>query len=238
MNIIYRIFIGSMIFNLLFSSFSYALTTFADSPSDIIDIGIDQESLMQGGLVLVNATDFQLSFNDTWHYYTMNDVRQRVKWGTDLVRGDGFNFQKQSFLERTINTWILPQYTGVWFGSTKSGLIDGYFNNASVITNFDNQKNYTRFNLDTNDIGFIYPIEADKGNITRAIMETGLVNMTIADTYAMTDQSAQGFVKWYWANLFSWEYQGLPYAITVFLKIITFVNLASAIIVIRELFKV
>lgn len=238
MEIIYRFFIGSIIFNLLFSGFSYALTTFADQPSDVFDIPISQEELLEQGIILVNATTFEITFGEDWHYYTMNEVRQRVKWDHDIIRGDGFSFQKQSFVEKYLDTWILPQYVGVWFGSTKSGLVDGFFTNSSVIINFDTSKNYTRFNLETNDIGFIVPIGADGSNITKAILETGIVDMTIADATVFTDDTIQAFVKWYWSNLFSWEYSGLPYAVSIFVKIIVFVNLASAILVAREALKV
>lgn len=237
MNIIYRIFIGGIIFNVLFSGFSYGLTTFADQPSDLIDIDIDQETLLKEGILLVNATRFNVTFKDGWHYYTMNEVKQRVKWDSDLVRGDGFSFQKQNFLAQQFDSWLLPQYVGVWFGESKTGIIDGFCTNSSIISHWDITKNYTRINLETSDLCFVRTLAADNNNITKAIQETGTVTLTIADGLLSADQTVEGFVKWYWANLFNWSYSGVPWSVTVFIKVIVFVNLASAIIVIRELFK-
>lgn len=234
MDRIYSIFIFGIIFNILFSMFGFAFTTFASQPSETFEIIIDQDVLWEEGIVFLNATSFEIDYNGGWSYFTENNKKFRLQWYDPIIPvvfGAGIHIQQQDVIEQYTDTWAFPKQLSVQIGEQKHYSKVG-ITNASMITYWEPDNNWTRFSFGNGYLGFLSTFD---NNITRAVDE-GSLNVTLGDPES--DQYDVGnFVDWYWDSLFYWNVSGIPGSISVFTKLLTTLNFVSAIIVIRELFR-
>lgn len=237
---IYGLFIWGIVFNLLFGVFGFTFTTFANEPIDSdLEISLDVDQLWETGIVFVNATSYNITYGDDWQYFTENNKELRVRWYDPLIplsAPAGIYFERQSIIEQYTDSWLFPEEQQVLIGQTRD--IEPYLSNGTLIEYWETENNWTRIDIANGIIGFIHTLASDSGNITKAVYETGEITITIGEPSTTSAFSTSNFIDWYWSAIFSFDYSEVPVVLNWIIKIITTLNLTSAIIVFRELTKV
>lgn len=234
---IHGIFIWGIVFNLLFGVFGFAFTTFATDPAEYdLDIALDVDQLWKNGIIFVNATSFNLTYGDDWHYFTENNKELRVRWYDPvipLLAPAGIYFERQSIVEQYTDTWIYPLKQEILLGESRD--IVQWLSNGTLIEYWETDNNWTRLDVANGIIGFISTIPPDENNITKAVFETGILTLTIGEPESTSSFSAENFIDWYWSAVFTFDYSEVPFLLNWLMKIIVILNLVSAIFVVREL---
>jgi len=236
----YNIFIFGIVFNLFFSVFGYAFTTFAyEAIPENYEIAIDNEELWKQGIIFLNATSFNVTYNEDWHYFSQNNKDFRVKWYEPIIPLNspaGFYFEKQSLIEQWLDTWIYPEKIPLLVGE-EGAIFLTEIDNSSIVNYFDIDAHWTEIKFE-GLICLLSTIPGDEANISKAIFDTGIITVTVGKGSSNQDFDLQNFAEWYWDTLFSFNALGIPESILWFTKIITTINFVSAIYVLREATKV
>ena len=234
-----RMMIYLLIFNLIFTPFAYALTQFPDEPdSDQAETKfIDQDKLMEAGIVFTDATEFNLTFGADFVYVSTNQTDYRFKW-SDGVLEDKLLFEKKNFVGRWTDSWLFRTEIEIHFlGSGTIYNLDGEFPvyNSTIVNEWELDSNWSRMKLDNNIIGvFTLPQGAD--NITQAVFDIGVLNMTTGTTLQTSETyDVRAFIDWYVAAVFGYDYAGIPYSLQWIMKGIFMLNVVALVFAVREL---
>lgn len=233
-------FIFLIIFNILFPPISYAFTVFPDEPEESqLNIVIDSSRLAEYDVSFTNATSFNITYGDDWDYFNYNEKELRVKWyDGGLFAPDHIVFQKKD---------AVGQYLG-WFFHIDcdltlldSGLVidnsDSYLENGTIIEQWDLTEDWMRVSIDYGVLGFFTTTPADYGNITRAVMETGTLTLTVGESETSTYDMRE-FADWYWNTIFNTEYGAVPSSIQWIMRALTVLNFVAGVYAIKDLFRV
>lgn len=232
------LFLFSILFNLFFSVYGYAFTTFPETSSQnpYLDISIDLDDLYEIGISFGNAT----SFNKTWGSApTLIDqgdgVPLRVDWGPH-VDGDYFQLQVQNPVERYLNTWNLPYPLDLYMGPE----FDHYsmLYNSTLISLYEPEYDWVRGAGGSNFAFFLSPIPQDYGNFTNAVYETGIITVTYGEPVSITGEdeiSIKNFIKWYYNTVAGANSYGLPTPMVWFMRIIFTLNVIAGVFMLKEL---
>lgn len=236
----YRYFYAGIIFNILFSMMGYAFTIFPSTGSDQFNIPIDQEGLANEGILFLNATAFNLTYNGDWVEFTLVDEKMRISfrdsvYSPEYTLYDGITIQRQRLIQSYFDSWLFPDYVALEVGKNYQQLyLTRSISNSTIIQFWETNYNFTRFRTDNDVSGFISTLAIDDNNITKAIYETGNVTITLGELQLTPDIDISTFARWYWNTLVKFEYEGFPAIISGLLKLIIIVNLVSGILVMRE----
>lgn len=215
--------------------FAFAFTTFANQPSESFETVLDQEKLWREGIVFLNATSFEIDYNDPYIYFTENNRKYRIRWFDPTIplrKPAGLHPQQQTIIEQYSDTWYFPEYLTVKIGPQKILSREGV-SNSSMVTYWESDNNWTRFSFS----GLLGFITTSDNNISKAVYETGSINVTIGEPDTSSQFDVNNFIDWYWESLFQFNNEGIPVSVSAFVKILTILNLVSATMVIREMLK-
>lgn len=216
--------------------FGFAFTTFAQEPIQAVQTILDEDDLQREGIIFVNATTIEISHDGGWSYFTENNKKFRLQWfdpTIPLLRDDGIHIQQQDIPDQYLDTWYFPYWLPIKIGKVVLYSETG-INNATIKQYWETEFNWTRFSFGNGLLGFITTYD---NNISRAVDVDGALNITIGEPDTSNEYDASNFVDWYWDSIFSWDVAGIPSVISVFTKIIVVLNFVSAVLVIREIFK-
>lgn len=238
----YRYFYAGIIFNILFSVFGFAFTAFPSTGTTTFNLPIDEDSLYKEGIVFVNATFFNLTYNGNWTYFESADRNMRIAFKestlfSDPLVDDGIIIQQQGLVQQYLDSWLFPTTLSMDVGKSYDPLIKN-LPNGTIVNYFESEFNWTRFRTLNSVTGFVTTIESDDNNITKAVYETGILTITLGEVEVTIDTDITTFLRWYWNTLFSFGYDGFPSYLGWILKLIVIVNFVSGILVAREQLKV
>ncbi len=234
-----RFYVFILVLNLVFPVFGYSLTNFpADAPTEY-EIGLDPEDLEAIGINLVDAEGHNITyFNPTnWVDYTELNKTYRAKFGYCratggvLHLGDGVQIQTSS-----VSGWL------AWFfgynvpiKSVVSGISLEYVSNATIISDYNLNYNWSRFDLGTGEKLFITPYNPD-WNITYAVQEMGHLNITIGKAFEQTTGfNFMRFASWYVSIMVGGQAWGLPSIFGWITRILGALSILATIMLAREL---
>lgn len=240
----FRFFYAGIIFNILFSVFGFAFTAFPSTYQESLELPIDQDVLYSEGIVFVNATYYNLSYNANWTYFTQGGNNMRISFRDgdfffDPDVKDGIIIQEQTLIGQYLDSWALPVTLQIEIGKNYEEFTNPKnLSNSTIVTYFEPQFNWTRFRAPNAINGFVITLPEDENNITKAVYETGILSVIVGELQINSDLDVATFARWYWSSLFNFGYSGFPSMVQWILKLIVAINLVSAIFAIRELFRV
>lgn len=226
-----------LIFNMLFSTFSYALTVYPSAEVYIdYSISIDQDKLKEYGIEFVNATSVNVTFGEDWQTFEYNDKNFRVRWVDGVLNNDYVVFQKRTWLGDKFNSWLF--YTDVFVQLIDAGITLDILPNATIVNHWDNSTQWLRMNLDSGVVGFFTTLAADYPNITKAVYDTGTITLTVGETDQTYAFDVREFIDWYTSMLTGLTYSGLPWFFDWVFRGLFTLNFIVGVYAIRDLTKV
>ena len=232
-----RLWVFILVLNLIFPVLGYTFTSFGET-EERYELELDADSLQAIGLNLVDAESHNFTFGLPYINYELVNDSIRAKWDTHrlvaLIFEDGIRFQKQSAISKAFDIWLTPYTVSVksirsneWFKTLK---------NETIIRDFDPEFNWSRFVLQDGHHVFVTPFSAD-GNITKAVLEDGQLNVTIAKSFDRDDTTFNfwRFVGWYTALLMGDQSWGLPSVFAWVIRIIGALSIFAAIMLARRM---
>ena len=234
------LYIFILVLNLVFPVLGYTFTSFgADFQEYEIDISPD--ALAMAGISLVNAESHNLSYNGGWQYWTLINFTIRAQFMDDVrdpwitIVGDGVGFQKQSSIGIAPNSWSVPYRVPVKSVATNEWT--KHIANETIVRDWDNKYNWSRFIIGSGHNIFITPFE-DHGNITRAVYEDAHINCTIAKTFETeTNFNFWRFIGWYTSIMVGSESWGLPSMFSWALRILGALSIYTVVMLTKELIR-
>lgn len=207
------------------------------------DISLDKDRLILAGIILNDAESHNVTFNGDWVEYEVQNQSVRVGWksgirdpGTFIVYEDAIFIQKKSPLGRVLDSWIFPQF--MWTKAVKSGYTSKAIYNDTIVLNFDQVYNWSRFEVEDGVQCFITTINEDM-NITTAVYEYGTLTVTLGEGWEeQTSFNFRNFVTWYLGLIIGDQTWGLPDVFSWLIRILSALTILSAVIIAKELIKI
>lgn len=230
------IFIFLLIFNILFSTFAYALTVFPEAETQAdFSVTIDQEKLLQYGVSFINATSLNVTFGADYQYFTYNDRNLRVKWIDGAAGADYIVFEKRSWLGEKLDSWLFALDLSV--SLVDENFVTNALYNGTIINYWDSENDWLRINIDSGVIGFLTTLPADAGDIENAVQVTGILTLTVGEVSTQEGLNIGEFIDWYSGMILGLNYNGLPSWMNWIIRGILTINLVVGIYAIRDLTK-
>jgi hypothetical protein len=182
-----------------------------------------------------------VTFNGAYQEYTVDNTTVRINWKQSVAPPDFFRHITQSYLGRVLDTWIAGFFHLIRPIVNGQVLFDTDMNNITVINNFDPEWNWTQYRLKEKQlICFITPIKGEPAsNITRAIMETGVVTVTVGSQLIETnDLNFRNFASWYVQVVTGEIDWGLPSVMLWIIRFFSFLTILSGFLLARELLPI
>jgi hypothetical protein len=237
-----KLYMFVLVFSMMFPTFTYAFTTFG-AEAELYDVTLDPESLILAGITLQESQLHNLTFDGAQKYYEIQAENRTIRaawhdeffnWATTQNWGDGIVFQVQGPLDRYLDTWYVPQK--IWIESVRSGNHWQLLPNASIVQEWDNEYNWSRFKLESGYMVFIEPFYRTS-NISQAVYVDGILNVTVAKgiVEGESEINLANFVNWYWGLIVGLDRYGLPAAFSWILRIIAAIQVLAGILLAKEL---
>lgn len=230
-----------LVLNLVFPVISYTFTSWGEQAENY-EHDLNPDSLMIIGLNLVDGESHNVTWDSgLWSYFELFNVSIRSSWGTFATvgagPGDGISFQKRSAIGLALNTWLSRYIVRI-----KSILSNEWFSvlrNETILRDYDNEHNWTRFVLEDGHHVFITPFETH-GNMSQAIYEDGTLNITLAKSFDETEDRFNfwDFIRWYSSILIGSQSWGLPSVFSWIIRIFAAISMLASILLVKELTRV
>jgi len=208
-----------VVFSAVFPVAGFALTFSAGTP-DIS--GVSEEALMQAGIILTDVATENVTDDEAWVYFALNDSDYRVRWmdpGTPNER----------YFE-----WQVPH--GILGWSWPTTIDPSPYGVLLVISNWDNDYNWTRATLDSggaSEAECFFTIYPGYDNITQC-MDEGNVTMTIGRSYEPAAADLWTFTSWFFGMVTGIETYNMPAFFVWLIRVITLIGLLSFVLLARE----
>ena len=232
-----KMIVFSGILSLLFPTFAYTFTTFGEEPDNFVDT-LTVEELINAGIQLGDGEAHNVTFGGVHQEYTVKNTTMRVQWVDRFLLPDYFANQQQDFISRVLDTWALGSEEMDWVDDPAAGFLPSkLLTNDTVINNFDPKYNWTMYTLVQNSLTvFITATKPDAGNITKAILETGIVTVTVgSQVFDGSTINFKNFGEWYIKVVTGqgsdW---GLPSFMQWVVQVFAFITLLSAVLLAKE----
>lgn len=228
-----------LVMNLVFPILSYTFTTFESNYGDY-DIALDDETLMIAGINLVGGESHNLTWKGEWVYYATENQTTRLKFSGPwyepwpVNQGDGIAFERQDAIGLALDSW--SSRNRLLVRGYMSGFQDQIISNASIITEWNSDYNWSRFRLIDGTNVFITPFSGV--NITDAVFVSGTLNVTLAETFSeSTTFNFWQFLGWYAGLMLGVSSWGLPPVFGWILKIFSALSLLALILLAKEMIR-
>jgi len=221
------------IFFLVFS-ISFNFFTFAFSFSDIddlsvMDLGVDLETLYASGILLGDAETHNITYGNTsyTYYETINETSFRVIWGGYVDTEDLRIAERNNLFANII--WV-----GYKFVPIREVNNEWAINNATILSLWDSDYNWTKLTLSTGFLVFIFDPEGE-GNLTRAIYEDEVIGVMIAQSAEASNPNGfVAFVSWYGSIITGNQSYGLPPVLRFVVQLMGMLSVLSVIFLMKE----
>lgn len=237
---VHRVAIYLMLFNLILPVFAYAFIDIAgsDAAGDTLEF-ITKDELTQAGIFLQTQERFELQY-DAANPIEFNASNSEVRvWWRDggFLRESNIMVYKRSVAD-VLGTWFFVDRLNVVIDGTTHEFLVNYVRNETIINGYNEAYNWTQASVPQKGIELFFTCEAAGGNMTQAIYDDGLVNVTLGTTVDFEDMDASAFIDWYWGLLTTDSVYGLPVYIKWVFQIQLVLLIFTAVIIGRELTRV
>jgi hypothetical protein len=232
-----RFYIFILVLNLVFPVFGYSLTNFPSGAPTDYEIDLDTEALEAIGITLIDAESHNMTFSRDWVEYTDLNKTYRARFSDrSQVTGLPTYYDGVQVQTSPVTGWL------TWFfgynvpaKSIVSGISLEYVSNASIIADFEDAYNWSRYDLGTGEKLFITPNDPTH-NISYAVNTVGHVNVTIGKAFeAESNFNFMRFVSWYLSILVGGQAWGLPEMFAWITRILGALSILASIMLAREL---
>lgn len=224
-----KLVIFSFIISLLFPIFAYTFTSFGTTPT-VYDVSLSQDVLTSAGIVLADGESHNITFDTAWTEYTVKNNTMRIRWESNILKGDFMGHYRQSYIENVLGTWLFPERMTPQIEGL-GVLVPHGMDNATIVNNFNTDYNWTKYSIIENGLTvFVTTLPSDNNNITKAVYETGTVTVTVGSLVLESGSvSALHFVDWYVSVVTGQaENWGFPSFMVWIVRIMSFMTLLSA----------
>ena len=231
-----RLVIFSFVISMLFPIFAYTFTTFGNDPTQF-DITLDVTQLENSGIKLSDAVTHEVTFGGSAQEYTVKNQTMRVQWKDRLFLPDYWSFQQQSYIEKVLGTWLYPEEMRIMFNPALGWLLPDNCENQTIVINFDTEYNWTTGQMVENGLSLFWTTSvSDANNISKAIYETGVLNVTVAsEAIKLEDGNFENFGNWYIQVVTGQDSDwGMPPFMSWIVQIFGFLTLLSAMLLAKE----
>ena len=230
-----RLVIFSFILSLVFPTMAYTFTTFGEQP-DNFDMTLTTDQLQSSGIQLSDAETYEVTYDDVAQQYTVKNNTMRVQWKNPTLGSPYFSNQQQTYIERILGTWFFPKEMDVILNPSQGSQASHTLVNSTIVNNFDTDYNWTKWTIVENSLTVFVTTSLDDNNITKAIFETGVVNVTVAsEFFGGTDINYKQFVNWYLrivtGQAGDW---GLPTFMIWIVRIFSFITFLAGVLLAKE----
>ena len=237
-----RLVIFSFVLSMLFPMFAYTFTTFGEQPYQF-DITLDAEQLQNSGIKLTDGETHIVTFGGVAQEYSVKNQTMRVQWKDRFLLPDYWSFQQQSYIERLAGTWLFPEEMKIMFDPSLGWLLPDNCENQTIVINFGKKdsngkkQNFTTGQIVENGLTLFWSTsDADANNISKAIYETGALNVTVgSEAINLSDGTFSNFGNWY-VQVVTGQGKdwGMPEFMSWIVRIFGFLTLLSAMLLTKE----
>jgi len=237
-----------LVVSLVFPIFGYGLTNFLGTPINY-NLSVDPNLLIQANILFGEGESHNITFGSYAEYNFNNSKDTRCYWhriGEATVGSmDIMEFWFQGIVSTFLDFW---QRTFVYLDkiyNPKTGALGlgseypRYIDNSTIVNNFDNSYNWTRFNLQSS--GYIVLITPVSGgnNITESVYTNGTITVTLVKSLQESEEiNFMQFVSWYMGLLLGENSFGLPSFFSWITRIFGVLTILSIVLLAKELTKV
>jgi hypothetical protein len=228
-----RLYVITLAFTMIFPVLGYTFTNLPGVIGDY-DTSISDETLMLAGITLTDAESHDLTWTGAFQYYNVSNKLFRVQWKADwrdpwiTPIGDGIAVERPGSFE--------------WWDANKVRLTSWVarnnfkvITNASIVSEYDINYNWTRYVTDTGFQVLITPYTRGV-SINTAVYDEAHLNVTLGT--ALVESSTfnfRQFVNWYFSMLLGETSFGLPSVFSWMIRLISAISVLSAILLAKEL---
>ena len=215
-----------LLVSILFHYFSFSFTLVAFDYTDY-DVSLDFIGLMQSGILIGDWESKNVTFgNSTWTQFEVRNSTIRTRWETwTLLSKTGFLFQQEA------EFFTLQPWTDFRWQNIEGGLI---IRNQTIVATHNTDLNNTIIKGITGFVA-IFQDPSGEGNISKAVQETGIVNVVIAEDVAFASEpDLNSFMSWYLGLVTGSETWGLPDSFGILVRIMTMLGIFSGIFLLIE----
>lgn len=236
---VYGLAIFLLTMNIVIPIFTYSLSDISLDQDFTNSIRyLDQDSLIDSGIYIDQQERYNITLGQVIEFVNTSQVL-RVYWDDPAVWP---NFQ--FYTNRgpvVLGDWPFKNFQRVWIGGElyTYGLIGAeLITNQTIISNFDTDRNWTRASLPDIGAEAFFTCEAYDNNITEAILDQGLVNITIGTAVDFAEVDHTKFMAWYWGLLTNTSTYNLPASIAWIFRIQAILLIFTSIIIARDLTRI
>lgn len=219
-----------LLVSILFHYFSFSFTIVAYDYSDY-DISLSFVDLMTSGILIGDWDVHNVTFgNAAWTEFEVRNSTIRTRWDTwTLLSKSGFLFQQESEFF-TLQPWIDFRFQNI-----QGGLV---IRNETIIAEYNADLNNTIIKGITGFV-VIFQDPLREGNITKAVRETGVLTVVIAEDVAFSSEpDLNSFMSWYLGLVTGSESWGLPESFGILVRIMTMLGIFSGIFLMSEVRRI
>jgi len=236
---VHRVAIYLLLFNLILPVFAYAFIDIAgaSNPAGSFEY-ITKEELLNQGIFLLTQERYELEFEGPHIEFNASGKPVRVQWNDGgILREDNFIFYTRSVAD-FLGTWFFINRLNVVIDGTTHEFLDNYVRNETIVYAYSDQYNWTRASVPAYGLELFFTCEAAGGNMTQAVYDDGVFNVTLGTTMDYEDMNAAAFIDWYWGLLSNESVYGLPIYVKWIFQIQAVLLIFTAVIIGRELTRV
>ena len=220
-----------LLVSILFHYFSYSFTIVAYDYSEY-DISLKLIDLYTSGILIGDWDEKNVTFeNATWTTFEVGNATIRVKWAQWPFTGKtGFLYQQHTPFF-TLQPWIDFRWSNI-----QGGLI---IQNSTIIEFYGMETPNITINRGITGFVAVFQDSSGENNITKAVMETGLLTVVIAEDVAWSSEPDLGsFMSWYLGLVTGSETWGLPDSFSILVRIMTMLGIFSGIFLMSEIRRI
>lgn len=233
---VYGLAITLLVLNIVIPIFTYSLSdiSMGQDFTDSINY-LDEDSLIDAGIYLDQQERYNITLGQTIEFTNTTQIL-RVQWDDPAV-WPNFQFYTNRG-PAVLGEWPFKDFQRVYIGGElyTYGLVNPkLITNQTIISNWDEDRNWTRASLPDIGAEAFFTCEAYDHNITEAILIQGLVNVTIGTAVDFDQVDVTNFMSWYWGLLTNTSTYNLPVSIGWIFRIQAILLIFTSIIIARDL---
>lgn len=236
---VYTLAIFLLVLNVVVPIFTYSLMDIRVNQGFDDELSfLNEEDLIDAGIYIEKQERYNITLGQVIEFSNATNTL-RVFWD-DPTYWPNFQFYTNRG-PAVLGEWPFKDFQRVYIGGELyiySVLSDKLITNQTIITNFDQDRNWTRASLPDIGAEIFFTCEAYDHNITEAILVQGLVNVTLGNSVDFVEVDALKFMAWYWGLLSNTNTYNLPASVSWVFRIQAVLLIFTAIIIARDLTRI
>lgn len=225
--------------NVVIPIFTYSLMDISITQDFSDDISyLDEDDLIDAGIYLDKQERYNISLGQVIEFVNASQTL-RVLWD-DPTYWPNFQFYTNRG-PAVLGQWLFKNFQRVYIGGELyiySLVSPKLITNQTIISNFDEARNWTRASLPDIGAEAFFTCEAYDNNITEAILTQGIVNITLGTSVDFNQVDHVKFMSWYWGLLSNTNTYNLPAPVAWIFRVQAILLIFTSIIIARDLTRI